>query len=206
MGANVYWYIPERLDEGYGLNREALETIAAGGTRLIITVDNGISALDEIEYARTLGMDVVVTDHHQVGKELPCAAAVVNPHRRYYTGEAADLCGAGVAFKLVAALDGGDYENVLDAFGPLAAIATIGDIVPLIGENRTLVRRGLERMPYCENEGVRALLDITGLGARPLTAQKIAFGMVPWMADEYRGYRSAAVSCGGFRNGNGSCH
>ncbi len=179
MGANVGWYIPERLDEGYGLNMGALDEISGQGTGLLITVDNGISAIAEVAHARSLGMDVVVTDHHQVGEELPDAVAVVNPHRKDYQGDFADLCGAGVAFKLAAALDGGNYEQVLETFGPLAAIGTVGDIVPLTGENRTLVRHGLELMEYNENVGLQALLEVAGLKGKPITSQKIAFGLAP---------------------------
>lgn len=178
MGANVTWYIPERLDEGYGLNTAALDEIRSWGTKLLITVDNGISAAREVAYAYSIGMEVVVTDHHQVGDTLPAAAAVVNPHRRDYEGGFPDLCGAGVAFKLVAALDGG-YEQVMESFGSLAAIGTVGDIVPLTGENRYLVRKGLELLEYNENLGLQALLETAGMKGKPATSQKIAFGLAP---------------------------
>ena len=108
MGADVFYYIPERLDEGYGLNAAALDEIKERGASLIITVDNGISAAKEVAYASSIGLSVVITDHHQVGTELPAAAAVVNPHRNEYTGDFRELCGAGVALKLCAALDGGE--------------------------------------------------------------------------------------------------
>lgn len=104
MGAKVDWYIPERVEEGYGLNCDALDEIKSRGTSLLITVDNGISALREVEHANSLGMDVIVTDHHQVGDTLPNAVAVVNPHRKDYQGGFPSLCGAGVAFKLVLSL------------------------------------------------------------------------------------------------------
>ena len=178
VGANVRWYIPERLDEGYGLNCAALDTIREWGTTLLVTVDNGISAIQEIEHARNLGMDVIVTDHHQVGKELPAALAVVNPHRSDYEGGFPYLCGAGVAFKLIAAMEG-DYEMTLDAFGALAAIATVGDIVPLTGENRWIVEKGLSLIEYSDNPGLQALLEIAGMSGKPVTSQKIAFGIAP---------------------------
>ncbi|MGI5893431.1 MAG: single-stranded-DNA-specific exonuclease RecJ [Candidatus Merdivicinus sp.] len=178
MGANVDWYIPERLDEGYGLNRTALEEIQARGTTLVVTVDNGISALEEVAYAGELGMEVVITDHHQVGKELPGAVAVVNPHRSDYGGSFRNLCGAGVAFKLIAAMEGG-YEMALEEFGAVAAIGTIGDIVPLTGENRWLVCKGLELMEYPSNAGLQALLETAGMAGKPVTSQKVAFGLSP---------------------------
>lgn len=179
MGADVFYYIPERLDEGYGLNAAALDEIKERGASLIITVDNGISAAKEVAYASSIGLSVVITDHHQVGTELPAAAAVVNPHRNEYTGDFRELCGAGVALKLCAALDGGDYEQVLESFGALAAVGTIGDIVPLRGENRCLVKKGLTQLPVTENLGLQALLEVSGLKDKPLNAQKIAFGIVP---------------------------
>lgn len=179
MGGDVFYYIPERLDEGYGLNAAALDEIKERGASLVITVDNGISALKEVEYASSIGLSVVVTDHHQVGETLPAAEAVVNPHRKDYPGEFKDLCGAGVALKLCAALDGGDYGQVLESFGPLVAVGTVGDIVPLRSENRLLVKRGMEQLPYTENLGLQALMEVSGLKDKPLNAQKIAFGIVP---------------------------
>ncbi|PWL44815.1 MAG: single-stranded-DNA-specific exonuclease RecJ [Clostridiales bacterium] len=179
MGADVFYYIPERLDEGYGLNAAALDEIKDKGASLVITVDNGISAIKEVEYALAIGLSVVVTDHHQVGAALPAAAAVVNPHRKDYPGDFRELCGAGVALKLCAALDGGDYEQVLESFGALAAVGTVGDIVPLRAENRFLVKKGMEQLPYTENLGLQALMEVSGLKDKPLNAQKIAFGIVP---------------------------
>lgn len=178
MGADVCYYIPDRLDEGFGMNRGAVDHLHEQGVTLIITVDNGTSALDEVAYAGELGMDVVVTDHHIPGPELPKAVAVVNPHRADYVGFN-QLCGAGVALKLTAALDGGSYEMVLESFAPLAAIGTIGDVVPLVGENRTLVRRGMQLMPMSESAGLQALITAAGLNGGELTAGKIAFGLCP---------------------------
>ena len=178
MDADVCYYIPDRLDEGFGMNRGAVDHLHEQGVTLIITVDNGTSALDEVAYAGELGMDVVVTDHHIPGPELPKAVAVVNPHRADYVGFN-QLCGAGVALKLTAALDGGSYEMVLESFAPLAAIGTIGDVVPLVGENRTLVRRGMQLMPMSESAGLQALITAAGLNGGELTAGKIAFGLCP---------------------------
>ncbi|MDE6091510.1 MAG: DHH family phosphoesterase, partial [Ruminococcus sp.] len=142
-GADVIYYIPER-SEGYGLNNKAIEKISEQGTKLIVTVDNGISAVAESEYIYSLGMKLVVTDHHQQGETLPRAEAVVDPHRHDCFSPFKYLCGAGVALKLIAALDGGDCTMALEQFGDLAAIATVADIVSLTGENRFLVSYGME--------------------------------------------------------------
>ncbi len=179
MGADVIWYIPDRLGEGYGMNRAALDTLHEKGVSLIVTVDNGISALEEAEYAASLGMELLITDHHQPGETLPRAVAVVDAHRRDYQKGYRHFCGAGVAFKLIAAMEGGDYAAAMEDFGALTAMATIGDVVPLTGENRTLVQFGMERLPYSDSPGLRELLAVSGLDGKPLTAQRIAFGLVP---------------------------
>ncbi|MBR6789297.1 MAG: DHH family phosphoesterase, partial [Oscillospiraceae bacterium] len=178
MGAAVTWYIPDRLGEGYGMSCAALDNLRAQGVTLIVTVDNGISAIKEAEYAAAIGIDLVITDHHQPGPELPLAAAVVDPHRRD-ADCFRDYCGAGVAFMLISAMEGGDHEMAMDTFGPLAAMATIGDVVPLHGCNRTLVQQGLAMAPHFDNPGLRALLEVSGLSAKQLTASRVAFGPVP---------------------------
>ena len=134
MGAEVDYYIPSRETEGYGLNQGALKKIAESGTRLIVTVDNGISAVAEAEYAYSLGMELVITDHHQIPDTLPRAQAIVNPHLQ--DGELAftDLAGVGVAFKLAAALYG-DTDDILYQYADLAAIGTIQHIIQLKDEN-----------------------------------------------------------------------
>ena len=143
MSANVMFYIPER-SEGYGLNADAIKRIAAEGAELIVTVDNGISAVEEAKLIHELGMELVVTDHHQPSDVLPMAAAVVDPHREDCPSPYKDLAGVGVAFKLCAALDGGNYEIVMEQYADICAIGTIADVVPLTGENRTIVKQGLE--------------------------------------------------------------
>lgn len=178
MGARVIYYIPDRLDEGFGMNQGAVDILHEKGVNLIVTVDNGTSALAEITYAKTLGIDVVVTDHHQPGPVLPDAVAIVNPHRAEYQGFK-QLCGAGVALKLAAALDGGEYDGVLEDFSSLAAIGTIGDVVSLIGENRLLVQRGMEMLPMTDNPGLHALMELAGLSGEDMTASRIAFGICP---------------------------
>lgn len=179
MGADVIYAIPERDEEGYGLNNAVIDWFSQQGVTLIVTVDNGISALEEIAYATSLGMQVVVTDHHQPGDRLPAAAAVVDPHRRDYSGEFRDLCGAGVAFKLITAMEGGDYAATLDSFGALTAVATIGDVVSLTGENRYLVKYGLSLLKDTDNLGLQALMEVSGLKKRVLDSQAVAFGIVP---------------------------
>ena len=143
FGADADYYIPSRVDEGYGLNTEAVDKLKERGTKLIITVDNGISAVEETEYIKSQGMNIVITDHHQPGSVLPGALAVVDPHRADDTCSCKDLAGVGVAFMFASALGGGDAERVFDDFADLAVIGTVADIVPLRGENRLLVSRGL---------------------------------------------------------------
>ena len=178
MGANVTYHIPHRSD-GYGLNKESIKKLHEDGVGLIITVDNGITSIDEIAYASSLGVDVVITDHHQPKAELPLAVAIVDPHRRDCPSGFKHLCGAGVAFKLIAALEDGYYEMILENYGDIVAIATIGDIVPLLGENRTIVKTGLELMKMTHNVGLMALMDILNLNDKPFDAKTIAFTIVP---------------------------
>ena len=130
-GANVDYYIPDRSGEGYGMNLGAIDQLKSRGTNLIITVDNGISAVEEIAYAKALGIDVVVTDHHRVGETLPDAVAVVDPHREDSLCEFSDWAGVGVAFKLVSALDDSEGYELLEQYGDIIALGTVADIVSL---------------------------------------------------------------------------
>lgn len=159
VGANVQVYIPERDTGGYGLNNYAIDELYKQNTELLITVDNGISALNEANYIASLGIDLIVTDHHLVEDGLPKAVAVVNPHREDCPSRFKDLCGAAVAFKLVAALEDGDYDTAFDFAGDLVALATLGDIMPLVGENRLIINRGLRLLEFTDNLGLRALID-----------------------------------------------
>ncbi|MGN1481709.1 single-stranded-DNA-specific exonuclease RecJ [Porcipelethomonas sp.] len=177
MGANVMYYIPER-SEGYGLNADAVKKLAGQGVNLIITVDNGISAIEESRLIYELGMKLVVTDHHQPGDELPTAEAIVNPHRKDCPSTFKYLCGAGIALKLVAALENGDYETALNEYGEFAAIGTVADVVSLTGENRFIVSRGLRLLENSERPGVNELIKKSGLKP-PLTSNSIAFGLAP---------------------------
>lgn len=177
MGADVWHYIPDRA-KGYGLNDDAVREIADDGTNLIITVDNGISAVKEAELIYELGMELIVTDHHQVGDVLPRAEAVVNPHRP--DDDSFDgYCGAGIAFRLVCALEDGDNDFVTEQYGDLAALATIGDIVPLNNENRIIVKNGLPLIANTERLGLRALLELSGAGNYQMNSSAVAYRLVP---------------------------
>lgn len=177
-GADVTYYIPDR-SEGYGLNMNAVDKIAEDGVKLIVTVDNGISAIDEAEHIYELGMKLVVTDHHQQGEQLPRAEAVVDPHRRDCFSTFKYMCGAGIALKLIAALDGGDYTMALEQFGDLAAIATVADIVSLTGENRFLVAYGTELINNTDRPALIALKEVAGLTDKTVDSQSIGFGLAP---------------------------
>lgn len=176
-GAEAAWRIPTR-DEGYGLNISAVEQAAADGVKLIVTVDNGISSIDEAKRIYELGMKLVITDHHQVPELLPQCEAAVNPHRRDDTSAFKQLAGCGVVLKLIMAMEN-DIDGVCEQYSDLAAIGTIGDIVPLVGENRTIVRRGLDLMPYSENLGLTSLFKACGVEADGISATTVAFSLCP---------------------------
>lgn len=180
-GADVIYYIPQREGEGYGMNIGAVEYLAAQGVSLIITVDNGISSVQEVARAAELGMDVVITDHHRPQAKLPEAVAVVDAYRADDESPYKDFSGAGIAFKLLMALEdgAGDMEDLFETYGDLAAIGTIGDVVPLTGENRTLVMHGLRVLSESDRPGIRALLEDSGYSGKKLTSTNVAFTLVP---------------------------
>lgn len=180
-GADVIFYIPQREGEGYGMNIGAVEYLKEQGVSLIVTVDNGISSVQEVTRANELGIDVVVTDHHRPQEILPDAVAVVDAYRPDDTSPYKHFSGVGIAFKLLMALEdgAGDVEDLLEAYSDLAAIGTIGDIVPLTGENRTLIRAGLERLSQSDRPGVQALLENAGIAGKALTSTNVAFTLVP---------------------------
>lgn len=180
-GADVIFYIPQREGEGYGMNIGAVEYLKEQGVSLIVTVDNGISSVQEVARANELGIDVVVTDHHRPQEILPDAVAVVDAYRPDDTSPYKHFSGVGIAFKLLMALEdgAGDVEDLLEAYSDLAAIGTIGDIVPLTGENRTLIRAGLERLSQSDRPGVQALLENAGIAGKALTSTNAAFTLVP---------------------------
>ena len=179
IGADVYYYIPERDGEGYGMNKTALKELYDQGAKVIITVDNGICAIAEAEYAKELGLELIITDHHQPGEVLPDAYAIVNPHRKDDLSDFKFLAGVGVAFKLIVAMEDGDYNIVLESFSDLVAIGTIGDIVPLIDENRAIVKYGLASLKISNNIGLLALIEVAGINLDKITAQTVAFSIVP---------------------------
>ena len=179
MGASVKCMLPSREGDGYGLSKNAIQSIHDKGYQLIVTVDNGISALEEAEFAASLGVDLIVTDHHLPHDTLPKAVAVVDPRRADDTSPFKGLCGAGVAFKLCAALDGCPPEEMLDYCGDLAAVGTVADVMPLTGENRTLVKAGLHLLQHSDRPGLLALLDEVGLGGKPVTAENVSYAIAP---------------------------
>lgn len=161
--ANVSHYIPNRLNEGYGLNKEAVKKIADDGVNLIITVDCGISGIEEVDYANSLGLEVIVTDHHEVGEVLPNAIAVVDAKRKDNTYPFRELAGVGVSFKLIQAisqrleLEEKEYLKYLD----IVCIGTISDIVPLVDENRVIAKLGLKLVEVTKNIGLKTLLEVS---------------------------------------------
>ncbi|MDD6022273.1 MAG: single-stranded-DNA-specific exonuclease RecJ [Oscillospiraceae bacterium] len=180
QGAQVDYYIPDRNTEGYGINMNAVGEIAERGTKLIVTVDNGISALRESEKIYSLGMKLVVTDHHKVPEKLPRAEAIVDPHRPDEHLLFDEWSGAGVAFKLVCALsDPQDTEMLLDEFADLVTIGTVADVVTLTGENRAIVRCGVEKINETQRAGLAALKNTAGIGEKTLNSSNIAFSVVP---------------------------
>ena len=178
IGEDVMFYIPER-SEGYGLNTTAIDKLSDSGVNMIITVDNGITAISEAEYIYALGMKLIVTDHHQQGDTLPRAEAVVDPHRHDCFSPFKYACGAVIALKLVAALDGGDYTMALEQFGDLAAIATIADIVSLKGENRFIAAYGMELINNTDRPALIALKEVSGLTEKAIDSRAVGFGLAP---------------------------
>jgi single-stranded-DNA-specific exonuclease len=187
LGAQVSAYIPDRFTESYGLNIPAVERLRAQGVTLLITVDCGIRSVAEIARAQEIGLDVVVTDHHSLPTVLPPALAIINPKRPESAYAYRDLAGVGVAHRLVTALcqaevwrDAPAGEQVdPDSFLDLVALATVADVAPLTGENRTLVRRGLERLRRAPRPGVAALLAVAGTSAAEVDSQAIGFRLGP---------------------------
>ncbi len=178
-GATVVAYIPDRIDEGYGMNCDAVDKLAAQGVGLIITVDNGISCAKEIAYADSLGIKTVVTDHHLPPEELPKAVAVVDPHRVDCPSTFKEICGAEVAFKLVCVLDDKEPEQMLARYADILAVATIGDVMPLVNENRSIVKAGISKIKTASNTGLVAILNMAGIERANIDASKISFGIVP---------------------------
>lgn len=181
LGAQVEYYIPDRSDEGYGLNIPALQRAIEAGFNLVITVDCGISAVEEVDYANRLGLDIIVTDHHEVPDILPAALAVIDPKQSDCQYPFKDLAGVGVAWKLGQALmlekglPAHEGEKMLD----IVTLGTIADIVPLVGENRVLVKMGLQTLSQTANIGIQALLTAAGLNDKEISAYHIGYTLAP---------------------------
>ena len=188
LGANVSTYIPHRLGEGYGLNAAAIESLAQQGTRVLITLDCGTTSVAEIARANALGLDVIVIDHHSVPTELPCALAVINPYQPGCEYPTRHLCAAGVAFNFCLGLRkqlreegffGQRTEPNLRSLLDLVALATVADVVPLTGANRILVKHGLDELSRAARPGIRALKEVAGVPAGPVTAGQVGFRLGP---------------------------
>lgn len=180
LGGRVRSYIPDRLEEGYGLNQEAVLHLARQGVTLIITVDCGITAAREVEFARELGIDVVITDHHECKQAIPEAAAVVDPHRPDCPYPFKGLAGVGVALKLAMAA-AGPYRAglVFREYADLAAVGTVADVMPMTGENRTIVQTGLAALAHPRRVGLAQLMEEAGLGDKPVTSVSIGYTLAP---------------------------
>lgn len=175
LGANILYKIPDRFEEGYGLNKEALLAAKETGVNLVLTVDTGISAYEEVEYGKELGLDIIITDHHEPPEQIPQAYAVINPKQKDCSYPFAYLCGAGVSLKLAQALCG----ELDDEWFALAAIGTIADLVPLIDENRWISVRGLKALAKTRSAGLRALIEESGIDQDEIDAGQIGFAIGP---------------------------
>jgi len=186
LGAKVEPYIPHRIEEGYGLNFSALRNLASQGAKLIVTVDCGIRSIEEVSYGDRLGLDIIITDHHSVPERLPPALAIINPKQADCLYPFKELAGVGVAFKLAQALLRVNRQVPLardaiseDELFDLVALGTVADMVPLLGENRALVRGGLERLSQAQRLGVRALMAQAGVKPEGVNAYTIGYILAP---------------------------
>ena len=178
QGADCVSYIPGRLEEGYGLNPIAIRQLAAEGVQLIITVDCGITAVEEAQLCKQMGMELIITDHHECKDVFPEAVAVVNPHRPNDGYPHMNLSGVGVAFKLAAAISG-DQEATLAEYADMVCLGTVADVMPLLGENRVFVARGLELLKHTHRPGVAALMAECGCTPDNISASSIGFMLAP---------------------------
>jgi len=178
LGADTIYYIPDRIAEGYGINTKAIDTLKSQNVNLIVTVDVGITAVDEVEYAKKCGIDIILTDHHTLKDTLPDAVAVINPKitKSGYPFDA--LAGVGVAFKLVYALSGLNKE-IFDRYCDIAAIGTIADMVPLKDENRYIASRGIELLKNTQNQGLLAIMSVAGIVPSEVSSSDISFALAP---------------------------
>lgn len=181
-GADVTYAVPNRLEHGYGLPASVVDEAAARGVRVLVTVDHGISAHAEVSLARERGLDVIICDHHLPPPSLPPATAILNPRQNECPYPFKDLCGVGIAFKLVQALYGSEARDECWPLLDLVALGTVADLVPLVGENRILVKHGLEYLALTTRPGLRALAEVAGVplaGPGGVTPSRIAFGLAP---------------------------
>jgi single-stranded-DNA-specific exonuclease len=181
LGGKAQGYIPNRFDEGYGLNNDALENLYSQGVRLVITVDCGIRSPEEARHAGQLGVDLIITDHHQPGVDLPQALAVINPKQPGDSYPEKDLAGVGLAYKLAEAViaRAGEGRVSPESFLDLVALGTVADLAPLKGENRSLVRAGLQYLRRPHRQGIQSLIGVAGLEARQISAGDIGFILGP---------------------------
>jgi single-stranded-DNA-specific exonuclease len=185
IGCNVKTHVPHRMKEGYGIHAMAVEAASVAGAKLFLTCDCGVSAHDQVDQANAAGMAVVVTDHHSIAGDLPKAEAVVNPHRKDSEYPFDELSGAGVVFKLCAGISeelGHDNQNFYRAFLDLAALGTIADVMPLVGENRVIAKFGLQRLAETKKPGLQALIRAANISVelgKPLRASHVGFQLGP---------------------------
>lgn len=176
IGANVSYFVPNRHSDGYGLNKSAIKKLIAEGAKLIITVDNGIRAIDETLFAIENNIDIIITDHHEPGDTVPQASAIINPKQKDCNYPFKELAGAGVVFKLLCAISG-DEQSILENYADIIGIGTIADVMKLIGENRVIVSKGLELVQNTKNNGLRQLLDDAKI--KKVTAGNIGYHIAP---------------------------
>ncbi len=178
QGGCVTYYIPSRIEEGYGLNEHAISSLKDKGVSLIVTVDCGITANREADFCREIGVDLIITDHHECKDDLPDALAVVDPHRKDDPYPHRNLAGVGVAFKLAAAILG-SQNAILDRFSDLLCLGTVADVMPLVGENRTFVVLGLQALSHAPRPGISALMEACGCEGRDVTSSVIGYTLAP---------------------------
>ncbi|MEG2669635.1 MAG: single-stranded-DNA-specific exonuclease RecJ, partial [Oscillospiraceae bacterium] len=179
MGIEVGYYVPDRIQEGYGVNKDALDKIKTDGTTLIITVDTGITAVEETEYAKSIGLDIIITDHHECKEKIPDAYAAIDPKRKDCVYPFKSLAGVGVVFKLIHALDENkSLPDLIEKYSDLMCLGTVADISPLIDENRIIVTEGLKRFKTTKNVGLKALIDVSTNG-KAITTSTIGYIIAP---------------------------
>lgn len=177
---NVDFYIPDRIEEGYGVSITAINKMKKKGIDLIITVDCGITAIDEVEYIIEQGIDIIITDHHECKDSVPKALAIVNPKQKDCPYPFKDLAGVGVVFKLVQALASKmGMDDIINKYIEIAALGTVADVVPLLDENRIIVKYGLEKLRKTQNLGIKALIEVSGLLGKPITTTSIGYILAP---------------------------